>query len=97
MPLDAFIELDDEESMKRLVMLDIGVGILPLWVASREIERGALEAIPLGAKPLRRRWEVFRRKGREAGFGATLFIGVSKSVSKDLLPGTSRRGMRATA
>ncbi len=90
--LAPFIELDDEESMKCLVMLDIGVGILPAWVAAREIERGTLKAIPLGPKPLRRRWEIFRRRGGHAGFGATLFIGVSRAVSKDLLPG----GRRAT-
>lgn len=87
MRLKPFIELDDEEAVKRLVMLDIGVGILPSWVAKKEIERGTLRTIPLGGKVLSRRWEVFRRSARQPGFGTTLFIGVSRAVSKDILTG----------
>jgi DNA-binding transcriptional LysR family regulator len=86
-PLRPFIEIDNEEVVKQLVGLGIGVGCLPGWIAAREIEEGALVSLPMGRRPLQRRWMLFHRKGRQLSFPETLFIGVSEAVTRDLIAG----------
>lgn len=84
-PLHAYIEIGNEEVVKQLVGLDLGVGILPAWIAASEIETGALVSLPLGRRSLRRRWTVFHRKGRPLAFPETLFVGVCQAVTRDLI------------
>ncbi len=84
-PLHACIEIGNEEVVKQLVGLDLGVGILPAWIAASEIEAGALVPLPLGRRALRRRWTVFHRKGRQLAFPETLFAGVCEAVARDLI------------
>lgn len=84
-PLHAYIEIGNEEVVKQLVGLDLGVGIIPAWIAAPEIESGALVSLPLGRRALRRRWAVFYRKGRQLAFPETLFVGVCEAVTRDLI------------
>lgn len=84
-PLHAYIEIGNEEVVKQLVGLDLGVGILPAWIAAPEIESGALVSLPLGRRALRRRWAVFYRKGRQLAFPETLFVGICEAVTRDLI------------
>jgi len=84
-PLHAYIELGNEEVVKQLVGLDLGVGILPSWIAASGIEAGTLVSLPLGRRALRRRWAVFYRKGRRLTFPETLFVGVCEAVTRELV------------
>ena len=49
-PLNPFIEISNEEVIKRLVELDIGIGILPHWAIRNEVANGTLVSLPLGRK-----------------------------------------------
>ncbi len=84
-PTRAFIESDNEDVVKQLVGLGLGVGVLPGWIAAREISLGTLKCLPLGRRPLRRRWMVFYRKGRHLSLPETLFTGVCRAVARDLI------------
>ncbi|AHF89341.1 LysR family transcriptional regulator [Opitutaceae bacterium TAV5] len=84
-PTRAFIESDNEDVVKQLVGLGLGVGVLPGWIAMREIEAGTLVCLPLGRRSLRRRWMVFYRKGRRLSLPETLFTGVCRAVARDLI------------
>ena len=84
-PLRSFIEVDNEEVIKNLIRLDIGVGVLPEWVASREIEKGILVPLDLGRKALSRNWYGIHREGKELSFPETVFLGVCRLVSRNLI------------
>lgn len=90
LPLHAYIEIGNEEVVKQLVGLDLGIGILPAWIAAAEIEAGALVSLPLGRRALRRQWAVFYRKGRTLSFPETLFVGICEAVTRDLIFEASR-------
>src|SRR5262249_22520658 len=56
--LESSIDLGNIEAIKELVKLGLGISILAPWTARAEIEKGALVALPLGKRKLRRRWGV---------------------------------------
>ncbi|MEJ6579789.1 MAG: LysR family transcriptional regulator [Akkermansiaceae bacterium] len=84
-PLDPFIELNNEEAIKQLVSLNIGTGIVPRWIIREEVARGSLYAFALGDQPLRRRWTVLHRETGKLSFPEFLFIGMTKAVARNLL------------
>ena len=84
-PLDPFIELNNEEAIKQLVSLNIGTGVVPRWITREEVLRGSLYEFQLGEKPLRRRWTVLHRDNVELSFPEFLFIGMTKAVARNLL------------
>ena len=84
-PLEPFIELNNEEAIKQLVSLNIGTGIVPKWIARDEIERGRLCAFPLSERSLFRRWTVSYRAGVDLSFSEFLFVGTTKAVAKNLI------------
>ncbi len=79
-----FIEISNEEVIKSLVQLDIGIGILPRWMIQEEIENGSLVSLPLGRKKLKRHWIAAHREGKELTFSESLFIGVATNVAQSL-------------
>jgi DNA-binding transcriptional LysR family regulator len=78
--IQPFIEIGNEDVIKELVRLDIGVGIFPAWIAAEEIERGLLVALPLGRKPPVREWVVCHRASQTLGFSEMLFLGITRLV-----------------
>lgn len=78
--IDPFIQIGNEEVIKELVRLDIGVGILPRWIASEELDKGLLVALPLGKKPPQRDWVLSYRTNRSLSLLETLFIGICRLV-----------------
>lgn len=76
--IQPFIEIGNEEVIKELVRLDIGVGIFPAWIAAEEISKGLLVALPLGKKPPTREWVVSHRPNHQLSFGETMFVGISR-------------------
>lgn len=57
-------ELDNLESIKRMVMIGTGLTILPLYTITAEQELGALHAIPISGRPLRRTLRLLWRAAR---------------------------------
>ncbi|CAA6678966.1 MULTISPECIES: LysR family transcriptional regulator [unclassified Lentimonas] len=85
-----FIEIANEEVIKRLVELDIGIGILPQWMIQREELAGSLKSLPLSRRSLKRPWIITHLESKELSFMETLFIGVAKNVAENLFSNTMR-------
>jgi DNA-binding transcriptional LysR family regulator len=79
-----FIEISNEEVIKRLVELDIGIGILPQWMIQREELAGSLKSLPLSRRSLQRPWIITHLESKELSFIETLFIGIAKNVAQNL-------------
>ena len=78
--IQPFIEIANEQAIKEFVRLNLGVGILPGWLAADEIEQGSLVALPLGRRHLKRRWGVLRACNRGANLVENLFTNIARSV-----------------
>jgi len=79
------IELGSMDAIKELVKIGLGVGVLAPWVARAEIESGALVDLPIGRKPLRRRWCVAYLKGRKLQLGEEIFVGLCQTVTREIV------------
>ncbi len=79
-----FIEISNEEVIKRLVELDIGIGILPKWNVRKEEQAGTMVSLSIERRQLKRHWVVSHPENRELTFPETLFVGVSKNVAQNL-------------
>lgn len=77
------IELGSMDAIKELVKIGLGVGVLAPWAARTEIENGALVDLPIGKKPLRRRWCVAYLKGRKLQLGEETFVGLCQTVTRE--------------
>jgi LysR family transcriptional regulator, low CO2-responsive transcriptional regulator len=82
--IQPFIEIANEQAIKEFVRLDMGVGILPRWMAAEDIEQGLLIALPLGRRKLKRRWGVLHSKARRLSLADDLFMNISRSVFRVL-------------
>ena len=83
MPLTNILELGSMEAIKELVKVGLGVGVLAPWVARAELAAGALVALPLGRRKLRRRWGVGYLRGRRLSLGEETFVGLCQSVTEE--------------
>ncbi len=84
--ISPFIEVRSEALIKKLVELDMGVAILPEWIAREEIETGRLVAFQPGKRALERKWELLHILQRELNFAETLFTGLTRMVARHLIP-----------
>ena len=73
------------DAIKELVKIGLGVGVLAPWVARAEIESGALVDLPIGRKPLRRRWCVAYLKNRKLQLGEEIFVGLCQTVTREIV------------
>ena len=85
LPLNPFIELNNENAIKELVALNMGTGIIPSWIAHKEIENGRLHAFPMAKRPLRRRWTISHHPTIPSNLTEFLFIGTCKAVTKNVI------------
>ena len=85
MPLKPFIELNNENTIKQLVALNMGTGIIPSWIARKEIENGRLHAFRMPKRPLRRRWTISHHPNVPNNLTEFLFIGTAQAVTKTLI------------
>jgi len=81
MVLNSIIEAGSMEATKELVKLGLGVGILAPWIAKKEIEEGALVALPLGRRKLPRRWGILHWQGKRLNLAEETFIGLCESAT----------------
>ncbi len=84
-----FIEIGNEEAIKQFVRLDLGVGVLPKWIAAAEIRQGSLTSLPLGRRRLLRHWGVLHAQGRKLSFAESVFVDLCRNVSRGLMMETS--------
>ena len=82
--LTNFIELGSMEAIKELVKLGLGAGILAPWIARTETQEGTLIALPLGPRPLTRRWSVAYWKGRRLAAAEESFVARCQTVCESL-------------
>ena len=83
--LQPIIEIANEDAIKQFVRLDLGLGILPRWIAAQEVKQGLLVGLPLGRRQLRRRWGVLRSKTRKLSFAESVFTNICRNVLKEML------------
>jgi DNA-binding transcriptional LysR family regulator len=50
------VEMADHESLKAVLKTNLAVGVLPPWLAEKELADGSLVTVPMGSKPLIRQW-----------------------------------------
>jgi DNA-binding transcriptional LysR family regulator len=80
-----FIEIGNEEAIKQFVRLDLGVGLLPRWIAAAEILQGSLKCLPLGRRHLRRNWGILHSANRELTFPESVMVNLCRNVCAGLM------------
>jgi DNA-binding transcriptional LysR family regulator len=85
------IEVAGEDAVKHFVELDMGVGIVPRWIVANEIEEGRLVALPLGKRPLKRRWGMLYARSHRLRFAENLLVSICRSVMRDLVPNSRKK------
>ena len=83
--LQSFIEIGNEEVIKQFVRLDLGVALLPRWIAETEIRQGALVCLPLGRRRLRRSWGVLHARNHRLSFAESMLIDLCRTVATELM------------
>lgn len=83
--LNPFIEISNEDVIKRLVELNIGIGILPNWAIENELSVGRLKSFSLKRKKLTRFWALAHRKSHGLTFPECMLAGLVGSISKSIL------------
>jgi DNA-binding transcriptional LysR family regulator len=68
------MEVSDLEAIKELVKLNLGLGIMAPWTASRELERGTLVMRPLGTTKLKRQWTILSQNNRRLNLIEIAFV-----------------------
>ncbi|WP_435892366.1 LysR family transcriptional regulator [Oceaniferula spumae] len=72
------LTLGNMEAIKEMTKLDMGVGIIPRWVARREIEDGSLTSHPISTPPPKRKWGVFSPAHKTLALPEEDFITICK-------------------
>jgi DNA-binding transcriptional LysR family regulator len=68
------MEFDNIETIKRAVEIDAGVSLLPKPTVVREVETGALAAVPIAGQELVRPLGIIHRRGKDLGVTVRRFI-----------------------
>jgi LysR family transcriptional regulator, low CO2-responsive transcriptional regulator len=82
-----FIEIGNDEAIKQFVRLNLGIGLLPRWIAAAEIAQGAMACVSLGRRRLRRRWGILHGASRALTFPESVFVNLCRNVATDLMQG----------
>lgn len=85
--IQPFIEIANEQAILEFIRLNMGVGVLPRWLASDAVEQGVLVALPLGRRRLRREWGIMCAKDRKPSLAENLFVSICRSVFRNLVGG----------
>lgn len=70
------VVLGDMQAIREMAKLGIGVGIVPSWVAAREIEEGSLCRVPMPGEGVEREWGVFHGSKQKPSQVEEAFIGL---------------------
>jgi len=58
------LTLGNMEAIKEMTKLGMGVGIIPQWVAKKEIEEGSLVAHAISSPPPKRQWGIYSHSNK---------------------------------
>lgn len=92
--VEVVMEFDNIETIKRAIEIDAGIGLLPEPTVVREVETGALAAVPLEGVDLVRPLGIIHRRGRELTSTASRFIELLQREAECVE--STRRGRRPT-
>ncbi|MCC7373858.1 MAG: LysR family transcriptional regulator [Verrucomicrobiales bacterium] len=84
--LQPFVEVSDELAVLEFIRLDLGVGILPRWVAAEAMRHGAVVELPLGRRRLKRAWSVVPRREGALTLPESLLVDLLRKVFRVLSP-----------
>jgi DNA-binding transcriptional LysR family regulator len=84
--ISPLIEVAAEDVVSHFVELDMGVGIVPRWIVAKEIGECRLVALPLGKRPLKRRWGILYARSHRLRFAENLLVSICRSVMRELIP-----------
>lgn len=73
-------EMDDVDSIKELIKVGIGVGILPQWTITSEVKDHALETRPFSSAALKRYWGVSHLRGKKINMAEQTLVQLSKDA-----------------
>jgi len=81
--VEAVIEFDNIETIKRAIEIDLGVALLPEPTVAHEMQAGTLVAVPLTTDELVRPIGIIHRRGRELSPTAQRFIELLRTQTAD--------------
>lgn len=84
--LRPFIEVTDELAVLEFIRLDLGVGILPRWVAADAVRHGAVVELPLGRRRLKRVWSVIPRRDGDLTLPERLLVDLLRKIFRLVSP-----------
>ncbi|HTQ38588.1 MAG TPA: LysR family transcriptional regulator [Pirellulales bacterium] len=93
--INVVMEFDNIETIKRAVEIDAGVSLLPAPTVVREMETGALSAVPLSTNELVRPLGIIHRRGKDLGVTVRKFIELLRGeshLSGAHVPATAQHG-----
>jgi DNA-binding transcriptional LysR family regulator len=70
------VVLGDMQAIREMAKLGLGVGIVPPWVAKREIADGSLRLIPISEPGIEREWGGFHSPRKEPSLVEEALIGL---------------------
>lgn len=89
--VEPYMELDGDEAVKQAVLAGLGVAALSLHTLHLEIEHGKLVVLDVEGFPLRRRWHVVTRSGRQASRATEAFVSFLQAEGESRVGALLRR------
>lgn len=83
--LRASMEVGSEDSIKQMIRMGLGIGLLPKWSVAQELRERTLVSLPLGRRRLRREWGVLHVHGRKLSFAENVLVDLLRNVAQDLM------------
>lgn len=81
--LHSTAEVNSPDALVELAKLGIGVGVAPRWIATPELARGSLLALPIPSLNLSRHWAVLHHKDRRLSLAEETFVGLCRTSCRD--------------
>jgi DNA-binding transcriptional LysR family regulator len=81
------MEVREAEAVMEMVKLDLGIAVLPPWVARDDLRRKRLVAVPLGRVGLKRSWAVAYLQGKQLPAYSQAFIKICRERFAALMAG----------
>jgi DNA-binding transcriptional LysR family regulator len=78
-------EMDDVDSIKELIKVGIGVGILPYWAIKNDVQAKVLSMRAFSSSKLRRHWVVSYLKGKNINIAEQTLVQLSKDAVTSVL------------
>ena len=79
------LELGNVEAIKEMSRIGLGIGVVPFWVAERELETGTLVRARMASPAARRRWGIVWPPGRRLSIMAETLVGLCGTVTASIM------------